>query len=116
MGVFAAGFAVLVAGVAAFANMSSNEVVVDAKVERSCHREVKRRAPNGHRDLHTFGYRVDTDNVGVLSGSVRSAYADSDWAPLSWTCRVHPQSGRILTVEFDIQTSGSRLKAAAQNF
>jgi len=116
VGLLIGGLLVTIAGVAVMARVGGNDIVIDAKLERACEREVAKRSPNGHRDLQTHSYRSTDDDNGILSGSVRSQYADDAWVPLSWACRVHADSGRVLKVEFEIQTSGSRLKAAARSF
>ena len=117
VGLIIGGTLAAIAGVAASVKVGGTaKQPIDARLASACEREAVKRSPGGHSDIETHSYRDADGNLGLLYGSLRSQYADDAWVPLSWVCHVRVDSGRVLKVEFEIRTSGSRLKAAAQSF
>lgn len=102
--------------VAAVAGVANQGTIVDSKLERSCHREVAKRVPPEIRDLETNSYYKHDATMGVMTGSVKARQKKLGWAAITWKCRVHPESGRVLDMEFAKLNRGGRLKAAASAF
>lgn len=102
---------IISAGTAAAFGVSGSGVELDRRMERACHREVKNRSPLGHRELRTFAYKLEGENVGLATGGLKSEFRPGRWSPVNWACRMHAESGRILRVEFSWPGGGNRLSA-----
>lgn len=88
--------------------------MAEQRLKRACQHKVSARMPNGKRDMKVLSYSLESPYVGVARGSFRTEFRPGRWTPLTWTCRLSPTSGRILSVEFGWTSRGSRLLAAAQ--
>jgi hypothetical protein len=107
-------FVTMIVSAAAFSAAWSDSTI-EKRVERACHREVRKKTPQGHRDLSTLKYELDGAKTGIASGSLRSELRPGRWAPISWTCHVRTDSARVLRVEFSFPTTGSKLGAIASH-
>jgi len=105
----------LLAGGMAFAlDTGHGGPIIEERVERACHRMIESRSPHGQREMTTSSFELESARVGVAKGSLRTEFLPKRWSRINWTCRVHPKSGRVLRVEFEQVTKGSRLLAAAR--
>ncbi len=96
--------------------MSHDPAVARAeqRLKLACKHKVGERTPNGQREMKVHSYKLESPYVGVAKGSFKTEFRPGRWTPLSWTCRLNPNSGRILSVEFGWTSGGSRLLAAAR--
>ncbi len=96
--------------------MNHDDIVAadEQRLKRVCERKVSERTPNGKREMKAVSYRLESPHVGVAKGSFKTEFRPNRWTPLSWTCRLNPKSGRIISVEFGWTSGGSRLLAAAR--
>jgi hypothetical protein len=75
-------------------------VVIDPRLERACHHDVKRKTLHDHRDIETMNYDQKKRHLGILEGQMKSKYQGYGWATITWTCHIHPASGRVIRTEF----------------
>ncbi len=116
-GSFVTALLLTLGGFAAVNAVGGTDGIVEAKLERACHRELARRTPHGLRGVETRSYRLEGRDVGILRGSLQSRYTGSGWSSVNWVCRVHPASGRILRVKFAGRPGGGgQILAAARYF
>ncbi len=109
------GTLLLVSGGLAIAYGHGDEALaLDRHKEFACLRKLDKRTMNGQRDMKITSYRLESPDVGVATGSFQTEFRPGRWTPLAWTCRLHPESGRVYSVEFGWTGGGSRLLAAAR--
>ncbi len=109
------GALVLMSGGLAIAfSYDDGEAGVDRHTELACLRKIDKRIKNGQRDMKILSYSLESPNVGIAKGTFHTEFRPGRWTPLAWTCRVHPTSGRVFSVEFGWTGGGSRLLAAAR--
>ena len=117
VGLIVMGIAAGIAGVAATVTFGgATKQPIDARLASACEREAAKRSPGGYRELETHSYRKGDAGVGILHGSLRSIIARNESVTLNWACQVRVTSARVLKLEFELRTSGSRLKAATKSF
>jgi len=100
---------------AAAVSASWEGVEINPHAESACHREVRKKSPQGHRDLETFSYALDGAKVGVASGAFKTEFRQGRWTPIGWTCRVRTDNKRVIRVEFSMPRGKSRLLAVAKH-
>lgn len=106
----------MIAGVMVIWKLSQPEFEISPLVEAACFREIDKRTPLGHRGLVTFDYYEEGSTLGIANGALETQHSPGAWMQVYWTCRVHPKSRRVATVEFEGAGGGFRMKAAARSF
>ncbi|MEM8951418.1 MAG: hypothetical protein AAGA21_20765 [Pseudomonadota bacterium] len=114
IGMIAGGLVFASAGLAIALGHDDVTIEDEQRLKLACQRAVSTRAHNGQRNMKVMAYESVSPDVGTATGSFETQFRSGRWTPLSWTCRIHPKSARILRVEFGWTRGGSRLLAAAR--
>lgn len=72
---------------------------VSERIEKACHRAVKKAVPLGYRGIETISYVKRKPNVGVAEGRVMAKYGQDGWVDVAWKCNIHTRSKRIINLE-----------------
>lgn len=86
---------------------------VEKRLVRACQQRAISRSFHGQREMKIISYNLESDDVSIVKGSLRTPFRPGHWSLVNWTCRVHPKSGEIFQVAFDWPSSQGRMLAAA---
>lgn len=98
----------IVGGLTASSAFGLFSVDIDQRLEKACHKAIKKRVPIGHRDLETTTYRLEDENIGIVEGVLMAQYDQTHWAKVAWTCRINPKNGIVSHSEVRSASAGRR--------